>query len=89
MDLTVLFTKHQPLSWSATLLGIYLGFKNICRGLVLVICLPIYYHLRGKREPQHDIILGQIGLVSSFFAFIVVAFAQTTLVMMLGKYQLF
>ena len=88
MDLTVLFTKHQPLSWQPSLLGIYLALKNTCKGLVLITGLPLYYHIRGKREPQRDIILGQVGLVSMVLSLVMISLASTTTMMMFGKLEL-
>ncbi|XP_072031978.1 lysosomal proton-coupled steroid conjugate and bile acid symporter SLC46A3-like isoform X2 [Amphiura filiformis] len=83
LDLTVLFTKHQPLSWNPSLLGIYLAVKNICKGVVLIVGLPVYFHIRGKKEPQRDIILAQLGIVSGIAALVMISFAKTTAVMMI------
>ncbi|XP_022097914.1 proton-coupled folate transporter-like [Acanthaster planci] len=84
MDLLVLFTKHSPLSWDVTTIGIFMALKNTLKGAVLIVLLPLLFRCIGKERVIHrDMVLAQVGLVSSILGLVNVAFSRHTAIMML------
>ncbi|XP_033629165.1 proton-coupled folate transporter-like [Asterias rubens] len=84
MDLLVLFSKHSPLSWDAFTIGFFMALKNILKGAVLIAVLPLLFWCIGKERAIHkDLVLAQIGVMSTMLSFVNVAFARNTRVMMM------
>ncbi|XP_033127734.1 proton-coupled folate transporter-like [Anneissia japonica] len=83
MELTVLYTKHTPLSWSPFTIAIYMALRNITRAVVLLIAMPLLFHIKNLRTQNNDFNLTIVGLVSNMVGYIMIAMAKTTLVMML------
>ena len=89
MDLLVLFSKHSPLSWDAFTIGFFMALKNILKGAVLIAVLPLLFWCIGKERAIHkDLVLAQIGVMSTMLSFVNVAFARNTRVMMMGELSL-
>ncbi|XP_038074989.1 proton-coupled folate transporter-like [Patiria miniata] len=84
MDLLVLFTKHSPLSWDVSTIGIFMALKNTMKGVVLIALLPLMFRCIGKERVIHrDLVLAQVGLVSTILSLVNEAFSRQTAIMML------
>lgn len=77
-DTTVLYVTKEPLSWNATLVGLFLGLKNLSSGFGLLCVLPLV-HFIGLGDP----IIAAGSTVVRMCGYILMAFARTTTVMFL------
>ncbi|XP_071962867.1 lysosomal proton-coupled steroid conjugate and bile acid symporter SLC46A3-like [Antedon mediterranea] len=83
MELTVLYTKHTPLSWSTFTIAVYMALRNIARAAALLITMPLLFHFKSQRTQDNDFNLTIVGLASNMSGYIMIAMAKSTAVMML------
>ncbi|XP_022097993.1 proton-coupled folate transporter-like isoform X2 [Acanthaster planci] len=83
LDLFILYTKHSPLTWSASTIGIYLSVRTLLKGVPLAIGLPILFGYFRHRSVRFDLVLAMLGLVSVAASMILVAFSHSMFMMAL------
>ncbi|XP_071793828.1 proton-coupled folate transporter-like isoform X1 [Asterias amurensis] len=86
MDLTVLYTKHTPLNWSATTIGIFISLRTTLKAFTLAVGLPVIFQLVKRHWVQLDLGLVSIGVISTASALVIMAFAKNTTHMMLAPF---
>ncbi|XP_071506232.1 proton-coupled folate transporter-like [Diadema antillarum] len=82
MDLTILYTKHSPLSWPPSTTGIYLALRTIMKGVALVFVMPIIAKLTNHSTPDRDMVWAELGLISTIAGYVTMAVAKSTGLMM-------
>lgn len=80
MDIILIFTRHPPLSWSQTTLGLYKGTESFLRGLAILTLLPLI----KKRLHVRDSVVIILGLVSRIVSLIVLGTGTTTTILFAG-----
>ncbi|XP_038074953.1 proton-coupled folate transporter-like isoform X2 [Patiria miniata] len=83
LDLFILYTKHSPLSWSASTIGVYLSVRTLLKGAPLAVGLPVLFRYFSDRSVRFDLVLAMLGLVSIAASMILVAFSHTMFMMAL------
>ncbi|XP_006812959.1 proton-coupled folate transporter-like [Saccoglossus kowalevskii] len=76
-DVTVLYTKRNPLHWSPELLGYYLALNSFMKGLCLLTVMP----LLTSKTSLHDTTIAMIGTVFRMAGYVLIAFSTTTWMM--------
>ena len=80
-DIILIYTRHPPLSWSQTTLGLFKGSQQFLKGLTVLILLPIAKRRFGIRDTVAII----IGLVSYAGEQVVLGVASSTGVLFIGS----
>ncbi|XP_070578160.1 proton-coupled folate transporter-like [Ptychodera flava] len=76
-DVTVLYTKKDPLGWSSSLTGYYLALTSFLKGLCLLTVLP----LLTSKTTLHDTTIAMIGTIFRMGAYVMIAFSTETWMM--------
>ncbi|XP_038074115.1 proton-coupled folate transporter-like [Patiria miniata] len=84
MDLIVLYTKHSPLNWTATTIGVFISVRTALKAATLVLGLPAIFKIVKNHSMQLDLGLTSIGIISTSAALTMIAFAKSTTVMMIA-----
>lgn len=82
MDLTILYTKHTPLSWPPSTVGVYLALRTFMKGVALVIVVPIIAKVTNHSTPDRDMVWAELGLLSTIAGYTTMALAKSTQLMM-------
>ena len=82
-DVILVYTRHPPLSWSQTTLGLFKGSEQFLRGLAVITLLP----LLKKRFGMKDTTIVIIGLISNCAEEIVLGLSSSTALLFIGKDQ--
>ncbi|XP_033630843.1 solute carrier family 46 member 3-like [Asterias rubens] len=85
-DLTVLYTKHSPLNWSATTIGFFFTLRTVLKALTLSLGLPLFFKLAKHHSLRMDLSLASFGIISTTSALVMISFAETTTVMMIAPF---
>ena len=80
-DIILVYTRHPPLSWSQTTLGLFKGSKQFLKGITVLIVLPLAKRHFGMR----DTVAIVIGLVSCAAEQVVLGVASSTGVLFIGR----
>ena len=84
MDLTILYTKHSPLSWLPSTIGIYLALRTAMKGLALVAVVPFLAKMTTHSTPDKDMRWAELALISTVAGYATMALARSTALMMSG-----
>ena len=79
-DIILIFTRHPPLVWSQTTLGLFKGLETFLRGMAVLTLLPV---CKWKLKLQ-DTSIAIIGLLSRTVSFIIMGVGRTTSLFFLG-----
>ncbi|XP_063957841.1 proton-coupled folate transporter-like [Lytechinus pictus] len=82
MDLTILYTKHSPLSWPPSTVGVYLALRTALKGVALILVVPIIAKVTNHSTPDRDMMWAELGILSTIAGYTTMAVAKTTGVMM-------
>eukprot|EP00057_Strongylocentrotus_purpuratus_P015524 XP_011669998.1 PREDICTED: proton-coupled folate transporter [Strongylocentrotus purpuratus] len=82
MDLTILYTKHSPLSWAPSTVGVYLALRTFMKGLALILIFPIIARVTNHSTPDKDMIWAELGIFSTIAGYTTMALAKSTGLMM-------
>lgn len=85
MDLTILYTKHSPLSWAPSTVGVYLALRTFMKGLALILIFPIIARVTNHSTPDKDMIWAELGIFSTIAGYTTMALARSTGLMMSGN----
>lgn len=76
-----MYTRHPPLKWNQTKLGLFSGTESFVRGFGVLLILP----LCKKRLAARDTTLTIAGLLSKIVSLVLIAFGSKTVIMFIGK----
>ncbi|XP_022090697.1 proton-coupled folate transporter-like [Acanthaster planci] len=83
-DLIVFYTKHSPLNWTATTIGIFIALRTALKAVTLALGVPLIFKVVKNHTMQLDLGLACVGILSISVALTMTAFAQSTSVMMIA-----
>ena len=75
-----MYTRHPPLSWSQTTLGLFKGTEQFLKGVGVLVLLP----LAKRRFGMRDTVAIIVGLMSNAAGQVVLGVASSTAVLFIG-----
>ena len=80
-DIILIYTRHTPLTWDQTTLGLFTGTESFLRGIGVLVILPICKKLLTARDTSLLI----VGLLSKICSLILLGFGVNKVIMFWGK----